>query len=199
MRRLWAVLLVACGPPAPQQPVPERAYTCTLHPIVELRPEFSVRQHIEASSSGKSGGFDTVLQKKGDTLVLVGLVAGERAFVLRQQGEQVSFEQSFGPPLPFPPQYAIIDIHRAYWKHLPGAAPNGITKGELDGEQVEEVWSNGALVERRFFRPGEFKGAVRVEYGAGCNATRCLPASVRITNEWFGYSVRVDNGDFTVL
>jgi hypothetical protein len=189
------VALLACGHAPPQPAAPVRPYACTLHPLAELRPEFSVRQHVEASSGGKGGGFDTVLQKKGDTLVLVGLVAGERAFVLKQQGDQVSFEQSFGPPLPFPPEYVIIDIHRAYWKHLPA----GTTSGDLDGEHVEETWSNGNLVERRFFRPGEYKGAVRVEYGSGCNATRCLPASLKITNEWFGYTVTVTNEEFTIL
>jgi hypothetical protein len=196
MAVLW---LAGCGPRAGGPPAP--VYPCTLRPLATLTPDFTVRQHIEATGHGRSGGFDAVLQKKGDKLVLVGLVAGVRAFVLEQDGDRVSFDQSMGPPLPFPPAYAIIDIHRAYWKRLPraaDAATTGTVKGELDGEAVEEVWSNGNLIERRFFRP-ELPGAVRIEYGPGCTAERCLPASVRIVNEWLGYTIRVDNSEFTIL
>jgi hypothetical protein len=204
----WHVVLVvaclgACSPKPPVgPPLPERPYTCTLHPLSTLGPDFTVRQHVQASGHGRGGGFDAVLQKKGDTLVLVGLIAGVRAFALKQVGDRVSFEQSLGPAMPFPPEYAVIDVHRVYWKRLPRGAdapPTGTVEGELDGEAVREVWSNGNLVERRFTRPGEFEGAVRIEYGAGCTAARCQPASVRIVNEWFGYEVRIENGEFTAL
>jgi hypothetical protein len=193
-----ATFLAACA----ARPVLPPDYPCTLRPLAALGPDFVVRQHIEASGHGKSGGFDAVLQKKGGTLVLIGLVAGVRAFVLKQDGDRVTFDQSMGPPMPFPASYAIIDIHRAYWKRLPhpgDAAPTGVVKGDLDGESVEEVWSNGSLVTRRFSRPGQMRGAVTIEYGAGCTAERCLPASVRIVNEWLGYAIRVDNSDFTML
>jgi Protein of unknown function (DUF3261) len=204
----WARIAVlvplgACAPEPPRAPaLPERSYTCVLRPLATLGPDFTARQHVEASSHGRSGSFDAVLQKKGDTLVLVGLVAGVRAFVLKEEGERISFEQSLGPRMPFPPEYAVIDIHRVYWKHLPRGAdapPTGVLEGELDGESVREVWSNGNLVERRFSRPGEFQGVVRIEYGAGCTAARCLPVSVRIENEWFGYAVRIDNREITLL
>jgi hypothetical protein len=195
-----AVALGACGPTQPP-PLTEAAYSCVLRPLATLGPDFMVQQRISATGHGHGGTFDAVLQKKGGTLVLVGLVAGVRAFTLREEGDQVSFEQSMGPPFPFPPRYAVIDIHRVYFMKLPrapDAPPTGVTKGELDGETVEESWSNGSLVERRFSRPGEH-GSVRIEYGAGCTAARCLPATVRIVNEWFGYEVRVDNGDFVLL
>jgi hypothetical protein len=193
----------ACAPNASVAPVlPPRPYTCTLRPLASLGPDFTARQHVVASGHGRSGAFDAVLQKKGDSLVLVGLVAGIRAFVLKQEGDRVSFDQSLGPQMPFPPEYAVIDVHRVYWKRLPRSAeapPTGTVDGELDGERVHEVWSNGNLVERRFSRPGEFEGAVTIEYGAGCTAARCLPLSVRIVNEWFGYTVRIDNTEITLL
>jgi hypothetical protein len=195
--------VAACAPPPPTAPAaPVRTYACVLRPLATLGPDFTARQHVEASGHGRSGGFEAVIQKKGDTLVLIGLVAGVRAFVLKEEGDHISFDQSFGPKLPFPPEYAIIDVHRVYWKRLPraaDAAPSGVVEGELDGEVVREVWSNGSLVERRFTRPGEFEGAVRIAYGAGCSATQCLPTSVRIDNEWFGYSVRIESREITLL
>ena len=196
-------LACACASaPPPPVALPDHPYTCTLQPLATLGPDFTVRQHVTASGHGGSGSFDAVLQKKGSTLVLVGLVAGVRAFVLKQEGDRVTFEQSLGPRMPFPPEYAVIDVHRVYWKRLPRAADapaTGIVEGSLDGETVREVWSNGSLVERRFTRPGEFTGAVRIEYGAGCTATRCAPATVRVVNEWFGYEVRIENGEMTLL
>jgi len=195
--------LAACAPEPPRAPaLPEHGYTCVLRPLATLGPDFTARQHVEATVHGLSGSFDAVLQKKGGTLVLVGLVAGVRAFVLKEEGERISFEQSLGPRMPFPPEYAVIDVHRVYWKHLPRGADTpatGIVEGELDGEKVREVWSNGSLVERRFSRPGEFQGDVRIAYGAGCTEARCLPVSVRIENEWFGYTVRIDNREITLL
>jgi hypothetical protein len=197
------VAVTACAPRPPTTPAaPERTYACALRPLATLGPDFTARQHVEASGHGRSGGFEAVIQKKGDTLVLIGLVAGVRAFVLKEEGDHISFNQSFGPALPFPPEYAIIDVHRVYWKRLPRAAEapaSGVVEGELDGEVVREVWSNGSLVERRFTRPGEFEGAVRIAYGPGCTAARCFPASVRIDNEWFGYSVRIDSREITLL
>ena len=68
----------------------------------------------------------------------------------------------------------------------------------LDGEDVEEVWSNGNLVERRFARAG-FTGVVRVTYEPGCTAQRCAPPRMQIVNEWFSYRLTIENGEFTWL
>jgi hypothetical protein len=194
----------ACGPKAPpsEPRLPNRPYECVLHPLATLGPDFTVRQHVEASSHGRGGGFDAVLQKKGGTLVVVGLVAGIRAFVLKEEGEQITFEQSLGPKMPFPPSYAIIDVHRVYWKALPrdpSTPPSGAFEGELEGEHVREVWSNGEITLRQFSRPGELEGSVRVTFGPGCTATLCRPKTVRIENEWFGYTVAIENEEFTAL
>ncbi len=202
----FAAILVglgACAPKGTSPPlVPEHPYACVLRPLATLGPDFVARQRVEASGHGGGGGFDAVLQKKGDKLVLIGLFAGIRAFVLEEEGERISFEQTLGPKFPFPPEYAVIDVHRVYWKQLPrdaSAPATGIQEGELDGEKVREVWSNGSLVEKDFARPGERSGVVRINYGEGCTAERCLPKSVRIENEWFGYTVRIENRELTLL
>ena len=209
MRGARLVLLSAMACPAacataspPPAAAPEVPYTCVLRPLATLGPDFMVRQRVEASGHGRSGSFDAVLQKKGDTLVLVGLVAGIRAFTLKQVGEAISFEQSLGPKMPFPPEYAVIDVHRVYWKRLPRAADapaSGVVEGTLDGERLRETWVNGSVVERTFARPGERAGVVKVAYGPGCTAAVCEPAWVRIDNEWYGYAVKIDNREYSRL
>src|SRR5262249_1744127 len=158
---------------------------------------FSTRQHVEVESSSSRAAFDAVLEKHDDDLVLVGLgPAGVRAFVLRQSGDTITHEQSFGPRFPFPPRTVIVAIHRACFKRLPRApqAQARTLRGTLDGEEVEDDWRDGQLLERRFARPdSRFHGVVRITYGDGCRADRCAPVSFTIANEWFGYTLRIAN------
>jgi hypothetical protein len=191
-----AALVAACGSPGPRAPEAETHYPGVLHPARELSPDFAVEQHVELRKGERSGAFDAVLQKRGDELVLIGLgPAGVRAFVLRQEGTDVRYEQTMGPTLPFPPRNVLVDIHRAFFKRLsaPPPAGEGTVQSELDGEDVTEIWTRGALVERRYVRAAFREGAVRVLYGAGCGVERCEPETVRIVNEWFGYEIRIEN------
>jgi Protein of unknown function (DUF3261) len=195
----------ACGSSSAREPSTSSGeavdYPGILHPPSELSPDFVVEQHVELAKGDRHGGFDGVLQKRGSELVVVGLgPAGVRAFVLRQEGTEARFEQSMGPPLPFPPRNVLIDIHRAFFKRLAfagasadGRARDGVERGSLDGEEVTEIWRAGALVERRFVRDAFRKGAVRVLYGPGCGTDRCEPQTVRIINEWFGYTIFIEN------
>ena len=195
-----ASVVPACRPPAAQPAV--RAYPCILHSPDQLGPDFSVRQRVEATSGDRTGAFDGVLQKVGSELVIVGLgPAGVRAFVLKQAADRVTFGQTFGPELPFPPRYILIDVHRAFFKRLPPpASGSGTSSGRVDDEEVEEDWLDGHLAERRFSRPGSaLEGLVRVTYARGCTVARCAPASFRLVNQWFSYSLTVSNADYTWL
>jgi hypothetical protein len=195
---IFAIATAACGSApvrAPLEPA-STEYPGILHPPSELSPDFAVEQHVELRKGDRHGAFDGVLQKRGGELVLIGLgPMGVRAFVLRQEGAEARFEQSMGPALPFPPRNVLVDIHRAFFKRLPvgDGAPSGTQRGEIDGEDVTEIWRAGSLVERRFERPDFRKGAVRVLYGPGCAKERCEPSSVRIVNEWFGYEIAIEN------
>ncbi len=188
-----SLLLLACGPSAPPpQTAAQAEYPGILHPPAELKPDFSVRQHIEAKAQGHSGAFDAVVQKQGDKLVVVGLgPASVRMFVLEQTQAGVGFQQSFGPKLPFPPRNIVVDVHRAYFKKL----PEGQTSGTLDDEQVEEVWRGDELAERRFTRGGQ-QGAVVVSYGPGCTRARCAPKTIDLKNPWFSYDLHIENDDY---
>lgn len=194
------LLLTACGGRPAADPAPVREYPCVLHAPRELGPDLVVEQHVEIAKDGRGGAFDAVLQKRGDELIVVGLgPLGVRAFVIRQQGAEVTSEQRIGPKPPFPARNVVIDVHRAFFKRLEiteAGEPDGSRSGQLDGEEVVEIWKSGELVERRFTRPSEMAGAVRVSYGPGCRTDRCEPSSVRLVNEWFGYELRIENRRF---
>jgi len=169
--------------------------------------DFMVQQsiHIRAKKDGRTveGQLDAVLQKKDDTLLIIGLgPMNSRAFTLTQRGSRIEFEQFAGPDLPFSPRNILVDVHRVFFKALArrDGAADGVFRGELDGERVEERWERGELRARRFERPGtELRGAVRIEYGAGCRAERCEPETVTVHNEWFGYTLAITSQGYEAI
>lgn len=200
-----AAVLAGCGskPQAHGADSPPAEVPGILHAPAELTPDFSVRQHVAASSRGKHGAFDAVLQKQGDKLVIVGLgPAGVRFFVATQIGSEVKFEQSFGPTLPFSPRNIVLDVHRAYFKRLEPAPQPGkhTARGTLDDEQVEEDWDGDRLLERRFRRSdGKTQGVLRIRYGAGCTRERCEPDYLTLENGWVDYTLSITCSDYTPL
>ena len=193
-----ALCVSACGAKI-KAPI-DAEYPGTTPAPETLKPDFMVEQHVEATRGDKKGAFDAVLQKQGDELVVVGLGPMKtRAFVLRQKGLRVTYEQRFGPPLPFPPRNIVVDVHRVFFKRLPHVAnADGTFDGTLDDERVFEVWRDGMLRERRFFRTDQ-RGAVKIEFGEGCRVEKCEPDHVRITNEWFGYTLDITNSIYQPL
>jgi hypothetical protein len=224
-----AVAVAGCGHPARGTIISTAdpaEYPCVLHDPRTLPHEFSVRQSltVKAMRDGKpvEGQFDAVLQKQGDTLLIVGFgPMNVKAFTLTQNADRIEFVQFMGPPLPFSPRNVIVDVHRVYFKHLPPAATpptpptppgssappgsgtaryTGVVRGELDGEVVEETWRDGQLRESVFTRPAStLPGAIRVELGPGCTPTRCEPESATLHNEWFDYTLTIANEGYETL
>lgn len=194
---LLLVALAACGPAAqPPAAGPQAEYPGVLHPPLQLHPDFSVHQHIEATSHGRSGSFDAVLQKRGDKLVVVGLgPASVRMFVLEQTAAGITFEQSFGPALPFPPRNIVVDVHRAFFKGLPPSPLGGTRTGLVDDEEVREVWQGENLIERRFTR-ADRRDPITVSYAPGCTRTRCAPTRITLDNPWFAYKLVLENDSY---
>jgi hypothetical protein len=163
---------------------------------MELHPDFSVHQHIEATSHGRSGSFDAVVQKQGDKLLIVGLgPASVRMFVLEQTEKGITFEQSFGPTLPFPPRNIVVDVHRAFFKGLPPDPAGGTRTGTVDDEEVREIWQGENLLERRFTR-ADRKDPVTVTYGPGCTRSRCAFTRITLDNPWFAYKLVLENDSY---
>jgi hypothetical protein len=213
--RLAAIAIIAlggCGHPARGTVISTHdpaEYPCVLHDPKTLPHDFSVRQSltVHAKRDGKpvEGQLDAVLQKQGDTLLIVGFgPMNVKAFTLTQKADRIEFVQFMGPPLPFSPRNVIVDVHRVYFKHLPPPPPppsgTGVVRGELDGEVVEETWRDGQLRERVFTRPeSTLKGAIRVELGPGCTPTVCEPESATLHNEWFDYTLTIANEGYEKL
>lgn len=183
-------------------------YPCVLRDPRDWPANFMVRQSLDirAHRDGRTvrGELDAVVQKRGDTLLIIGLgPMNARAFTLTQRGSRIEFEQFMGPELPFSPRNILVDVHRVFFKALPRperAADTGVVRGELDGERVEERWQRGELRARSFARPGTaLRGAVRVEYGPGCRAERCEPDTVTVKNEWFGYTLAITNHGYEAI
>ncbi len=208
--RGWAflVVLAACGGASRRYTFATNAaseYPCVLHPPASLPGSLFVRQRlsITAVREGRpfTGELEAVVQKSGDTLTIIGLgPMSVRAFSLVQRADRIEVEQHLGGELPFSPRNVVVDVHRVYWKRLPGPPPvDGVRRGSLDGEELEETWRGGELVALSFSRPGAFEGSVRVELGPGCSATACEPASATLYNEWFHYTLEIENDAYERL
>ncbi len=209
---LACLLLAACsGPPKRTAVILTSApseYPGVLPDPRTLPQDFMVRQTltIKTQRDGKpvEAELDAVLQKQGDTLLIVGFgPMNAKAFTLTQRGDRIEFAQFMGPELPFSPRNIVVDVHRVYFKRLPApteASYSGVLRGELDGESVEETWKDGQLRGSVFTRPGsKLKGAVRVERGPGCDPVRCEPEAATLSNEWFGYTLAIANEDYERL
>jgi len=177
-------------------------YPCVLADPRTLPHDFVVRQSltIRAQRDGKpvEGELDAVLQKQGDTLLIVGFGPMQvKAFTLTQRGDRIEAQQFMGPELPFSPRNVVVDVHRVYFKRLPAPADasySGVSRGELDGETVEETWRDGELRAAVFARPASaLHGAIRVELGPGCRPARCEPETATLHNEWFDYTLSIVN------
>jgi hypothetical protein len=206
-----ALGLAGCGHPERRTTISTTApseYPCVLHDPRTLPDDFMVRQSltIDAQRDGKpvEGQLDAVVQKQGDTLLIVGFgPMNVKAFTLTHRGDRIELVQFMGPELPFSPRNVVVDVHRVFFKRLPAPAQpgySGVVRGELDGEIVEETWHDGQVRGRVFTRPGStLRGAIRVELGPGCDPIHCEPASATLHNEWFGYTLTIVNEGFERL
>jgi uncharacterized protein DUF3261 len=204
LRALTFLWLAACGTPAASGPPPE--YPGRLVPVAELRSpaglgdEFALEQRIRTESPEGAHEFRAVLQKRGDTLVVVGLGPhGGRGFVLTQEGERVRFESHLPRELPFPPRFMLLDVHRAFFAGLAGPLDDGEHRERIDGEEVVERWQGGRLRERTFRRlDGRPEGTIRVTYEGGLGGDQ-PPSVVHLDNGWFGYRLTITTLSHRVL
>ncbi len=188
------LVFVACAARAPAPP-PLPPYTGPLDFPSEGMGDFFDRQKIVASYEGHTFGFDAVLQKRGHELTLLGLTPfGSRAFVVTQKDANVSFQAYVGFPMPFPPRYMLVDVHRVFFPQAP--PDEGVTEGDRsfahDNEIVTERWHEGRLLRRSFSRPdGHLPGTVVVDYDGGMGEGANARPHVVLTNGWYGYRLDI--------
>jgi len=203
--RLAAITLLAgalgtgCTPPTVATATPEQlanAYPTVLQPPASLGADFMMEQEVTMTHAEGQNTFRAILQKRGDTLVLLGLAPhGGRAFVLTQRGDEITFESFMPEELPFPPRYILHDIHRTWFQGAGDAAPDadGWREVERDGERIREHVGASGVTERQFTRlDGAPAGTITVRYGEGLPAgaphTARPPDETRFENGWFGYT-----------
>lgn len=187
---LLAGLLASCATTQTARPAPP-PYPGNLLLPSQLGDDFMLRQTLEADYGDQGIKFSAVLQKTGDSLLMLGLTPfGTRAFKLEQTGEEVSFEKYVPKEMPFPPRYMLLDLQRTLFIGLPGPPhADGEHCAQHDGETITETWSAGALRRRTFRRDDATPpGAITIDYGEGMRPG-AVPKTIRFDNGWFGYSL----------
>lgn len=193
--RAWLLVLglVACAPRT-MDPSQMR-YPGELVPAAQLagRGDFLARQTLVGRMGEREIHGQVVLQKRGAELTLIGLTPfGSKAFVIQQDASGVRSQTIMTGALPFPPEFMLLDVHRALFMGLsqePGA--DGERRGAREGERIVETWQGGRLLTRSFKRTDRRpKGTITIEYVGGM-AGEQAPARIVMDNQWFGYRVEI--------
>jgi Protein of unknown function (DUF3261) len=183
------VVVVACAAARP----PQREYPGTLLPPSRSSGNFVRTQKLVAHYGGETRSMDAVLQKEGDLLTLIGMTPfGSKAFVLQQQGVDVTFKSYVPIELPFPPKYILLDVQRVYFAGISQAPlDDGEHSMERDGERIVERWQGGRLLTRAFTRlSGDPAGAITIVYEGGM-AGGTSAKKIEIDNGWVGYQLSI--------
>jgi hypothetical protein len=196
------------------EPEPGPGYPGELISTADMGRNFLARQKLRGTFGEQAFAFEAVLQLHGGKLTVLGLTPfGTKAFVLTQIGTDVEFQPLIDREIPFPPEYMLQDIHRAWLWHarLPwGDAPPTLANQpdatdlsapsiEVAGERITEQWSENGLVRRTFVRlDGQPPGDIRIDYIGGHRTGR--PAKqVVLENGWFGYRLEIQTTDWRLL
>jgi len=109
--------------------LPDRGRECpgALVPTEQISGDFLLQQNVRVQGEGLDWAFTLVSQKRGPTLVLVGLDPfGVRLFTLTQQGTEVTVERPSGR-LPLPPLNLLRDLHRTRFSRPGNPTEPGVT------------------------------------------------------------------------
>jgi hypothetical protein len=151
------------------------------------------RQQVKARYGETRVQFRSVLQKRGDTLTLLGLTPfGTRAFLPQQEGTAVTFTSYVDRVFPFPSHYLLLDIQRALFIGIgSGPLPDGVHTASRDGEEIRERWHAGRIMERTFRREtGQPPGSITITCKDGM-VYGVPPAKLKFRNGWFGYELTI--------
>lgn len=189
----------------PDGVTPKSGYPGELISTDAMQPDFLARQQLSGKFQDREFKFEAVLQLRNGTLTVLGLTPfGTKAFVLEQTGTEVSFKPLIDREIPFPPEYMLQDIHRAWFWHVqlpwgdePPSEQNPSV--EVAGERVTETWTENGLVRRTFERlDGAREGMIRIDYLGGHRTGR--PAKqVVLDNGWFGYRLEITTTEWREL
>jgi hypothetical protein len=182
----------ACGGAQTSQVLYPTRETGPLVRPADIHANFVWRQRIAVQFEKRHESFSAVIEKRGDHLILLGLTPfGTRAFALEQTAGVARFTPYMDLTLPFSPLYMLADVHRAFFRGLPGAPlADGWHEATLDGEQVREHWQGGLLLEREYKSLQDRGNAVQIRYGAGMAGLK-PPAQIQLHSQRFGYTLDI--------
>ena len=183
-------------------------YPGTLQPPTALAVEAVWQQHVVASWRGPDGepnerGFDAALQRRGGSLVVVGLSPmGSVGFSVTQGPDGVVVVNHIPDQMVIPPHFILLDVQRAFFpwaaENMSQGATGEIITSRVD-ERIAERYERGRLVERTFTRTsGEPAGTVHVSYEWGDQAW-ALPERAVLDNHWFDYKLTITTSSETLI
>jgi hypothetical protein len=85
----------------------------------------------------------------------------------------------------------LYDIHRVFFRGLPGAQANGVHELQEHDELVRELWQGGHIVERRFHALDTFSSLIVISF-EGAPAPVIAPR-MRLINLHHSYSLVIEN------
>lgn len=187
------------------------APAATLLPAGALPGSHSIRQWVVIRWPGGEERFEAVLQKEGDSLLLVGLgPMGRVGFQISLDDEDLGFQNHTGQTMPFSPAYILADVQRIFYPWLEprleeeARCRSGRRRGARRGLEIEEQRVEGRLVERRFSvsgRPGLGEVVVRYDRydrsdgpppAGAARAPEAGPWRATLRNDWVGYEIEVE-------
>lgn len=171
-----------------------------LLPADTLVGQFVIQQRVTVRWSTPEGPeearFEAALQRRGDALLLLGFGPMKQVgFELWLKDGSVRFENRTGREVPFRPEDILADVQRVFYPWLDPATD--CTECERHGPRlsldVEERIGKERLEEREFSLRGRPElGVVRLRY-SGEPLFGIVPRLCLVTNEWFGYSLKIES------
>ena len=160
-----------------------------------LLPAMAQQQRITVQWADREERFDAVLQKRGQTLLLVGLgPMNTVGFSLSLDDRGVTFDNRSGREMPFRPERILADVQRIFYPWIEEGSPClECERREIRaGLEVRERIGARFLEERSFRvvdRPD--RGEIVVRYEGWTNGS-LAPSRAILRNGWFGYQLIID-------
>lgn len=151
-----------------------------------------VVQRVRGKFGTQDVDFECVVQFSRGKLTITGITPyGPRAFVLEQEGTDVRSEAFALRDVWFDPVQVLYDVHRVFFRGLPGAQSNGAHEQLDHGEFVRELWQRGHLVERRFHALATSASLIVILFD-GAPAPLIAPR-LRLYNLHYSYWLDIEN------
>ena len=209
----------ACRTPRPVV-LRDADYPGTLQAPATLPVEAVWQQRVTASWQApgqppQERGFDAAVQRRGDTLTVIGLSPmGSIGFSVEQGPDGIDVVNNIPEQMVIPPRFILLDVQRAFFPWFDDDMQDGERSADRDGERITERWADGRLRERTFTRlDGARDGTIRISYRwtrsgdadpewadpERADPEWALPPHAVLDNAWFGYRLTIDTSSETRL